>query len=758
MSVQTDLAIARDIVRAGIPVILWRRDSRTPPRDWPNAVPDLSVIDAWQPGDKLYVVTGARTDGRGVDIVDVDPRNGGVVDPALAVEAAAVASTPSGGTHLWLPTANVRKGSPGPGIDYLAGTTEGKGRGLAAIPPTHGSLTSPNADYRWTAEPHLPVSAALSHSQSKMVAALLRSEPPKGDVPSPKLELPAVARASANAYEQKYIQAKLHDKFNKLVSQSAARGTWDITVFGAARDLVKLANAGWSSLTHDEALRIYTEACEQLKDGNADWEYRMANKFERAIAEVEVAYPMPAEVGNPDSVPNSLTDDGNATLFVDVTGEDVRYVPTAKTPWHVWNGSMWVPDDANKVQELAKEVLRELPESNRDLINHKKRSLNIGGIRAALALASSDERIVVEQNAFDAETMKLNTPGGVVDLATGILEPHNRDEMHSKVTICTPDSEAPMPKFNKFMADTFKSNPELISFMQRVYGYSISGSAALDFLPFLYGQEGNNGKTVMAATLAKILNTYAGYAPSGLLTLASYNHESVKATLYGKRLMIVTEESEDVAFNESRVKEYTGGEPLTACFKHKDEFTWNPTHKIWVLANSKPSVKTGGNSFWRRVKLVEFLHVVKKEDEIKDLEDIMVAEEGPAILAWAIQGAVEVFKNGLQFPESLVAATAAYAMEEDHFTRFVMERGTLGEDERCLKSDLRQDYVRWCENEGIKPKTAKEIGRHLASKHMNVRVGGNGGNSYYGISLKYGSPFSTSAVLASTDDLKNLLN
>src|SRR3546814_14162815 len=92
----------------------------------------------------------------------------------------------------------------------------------------------------------------------------------------------------------------------------------------------------------------------------------------------------------------------------------------------------------------------------------------------------------------------------------------------------------------------------------------------------------------------------------------------------------------------------------------KDFFSFKPTHTIWLLANEQPAVRAGGPAFWRRLRLIHFLHVVPTHQRIAGLDHILLAEEGPAILAWLIQGAVPYLRDGLAQHASLRVAPPAY--------------------------------------------------------------------------------------------------
>jgi P4 family phage/plasmid primase-like protien len=200
---------------------------------------------------------------------------------------------------------------------------------------------------------------------------------------------------------------------------------------------------------------------------------------------------------------------------------------------------------------------------------------------------------------------------------------------------------------------------------------------------------------------------------------------------------VASEVNQGTRFDEAKVKELTGGDTITARFMNKDFFTFAPTHHLWLMGNHQPEVKTGGDSFWRRLRMVPFLHKVPDHKKIGNLSDLLIQEEGPGILAWVIRGAQDVFSGGLREPESVMAATNEYAAEEDHLSRFLEETVRMGGGEHVLleTGQLRQAYETWCKDEGIKDAfSAQTFGRELKLKNIKSKKS-NGKRFYIGLSL-----------------------
>ncbi|MEU1122162.1 phage/plasmid primase, P4 family [Streptomyces sp. NPDC005899] len=428
----------------------------------------------------------------------------------------------------------------------------------------------------------------------------------------------------------------------------------------------------------------------------------------------------------------SRTDDGNALRLVDEHEQEIRYVPQ-RGKWLRWDGHRWAWDDAGTVREMSRAIARKLPNGEGEA-KHRARSLSAAGISAMVSMAQTDPRIVAHAGDLDAHRMLLNTPLGAVDLTTGKMIAPDPTQMHTRSTAVAPDTDAPTPKWDAFLAQTFGGDNELLQYVQRMAGYSSSGSVKWHILPFLHGG-GGNGKGVFLNVMRSLLGDYAATAPNAFLMAGAQRHETEIARLHGLRLVIASEVNQEAKFDEAKVKELTGGDGLTARFMRQDHFTFEPTHKLWLMGNHQPRVSAGGKSFWRRLRLMPFVRTPEKV--IEDLDLLLISEEGPGILAWVVAGAVAVFRDGLNDPESVKAATAQYAAEEDALARFLEEACHVGGglQVRTVTEVFRGAYEKWCRAEGEEPLPSRQLGRELKDRFNIIRKGSNGTYSYVNVAL-----------------------
>jgi len=418
----------------------------------------------------------------------------------------------------------------------------------------------------------------------------------------------------------------------------------------------------------------------------------------------------------------TLSDDGNALRLIDTYADAVRYCPQ-RGQWLTWRDARWTWDEAGHVQELARTIARHLPDDGKDEHAHRRASLSARGVNAMIALARTDPRATVHLTQLDAEPYELNTPGGVVDLRTGVLNPPNPDKLHTRTTNVTP-TLGPAPRWEKFLADTFAGDQQLTTYVQRLLGLSLVGTVLEQTLPFAFGS-GANGKTTLLGVTQRLIGIgdggYSISAPADLL-LATHNqgHPTEIARLAGARVVVTSELEDGQRFAEAKVKQLTGRDVISGRFMRQDWFSFTPTHTLWLLANHQPEVRAGGPAFWRRIALLPFLHTVPADQRDPHLEDRLVEDEGPAILAWLIAGAADYLARGLERPASVDVATDAYAKDQDTIARFVEECCDLapaGTQTYAIASTaLRAAYETWCRSEGETPVPAKTLTLQLRSR------------------------------------------
>ncbi|WP_018254003.1 phage/plasmid primase, P4 family [Salinispora mooreana] len=429
------------------------------------------------------------------------------------------------------------------------------------------------------------------------------------------------------------------------------------------------------------------------------------------------------------------TEAGMARALVANHGDVLRYCPQ-RARWLMWDGHRWAWDDAEQHRELLLALADRIP-NDKEWATFRKRAMSAAGVTGIARLAQHNPHVVAHFDDLDANAWELNTPAGIVDLRTGTVRAAEPAALHTRSTAVPVDLTADLGRWNEFLADTFGDNDELITYLRRLVGYSAVGHVGPHVLPFCHGS-GGNGKGVFLEALAGVLGDYATTAPVGFLMAQSHpGHETEIARLAGSRMVICSEVNDDDRFDEAKVKMLTGGDSLTARFMRQDHFTFTPSHQLWLMGNHQPAVRSGGRSFWRRLRLIPFEHEVPEEKIVDDLQGILVRDHGPALLAWITAGTTQYHASGLQEPARVKAATAEYAHDQDSVAKFVQECCHLGGGEHVTikTAKVREAYEQFCYAEGEAPVSAKALGAALEKRFKVLRLRTPAARLYGNLSL-----------------------
>jgi putative DNA primase/helicase len=353
-----------------------------------------------------------------------------------------------------------------------------------------------------------------------------------------------------------------------------------------------------------------------------------------------------------DSEPTSpkkqvVTEDSAALQFVDLHGDKMRYCHSTGA-WFRFNGVSWTKDETWFVFQQIRELNRNLAKQD------KKSGVSKTSFAAGVErFAKVDQRVAVTFENWDADPWLLGTPGGTVDLRTGELRESRRQDGVTKLTSVAPDvSECPL--WRKFLDEATNNDDEMIVFLQQWCGYCLTGITREHSLVFVHGG-GGNGKGVFLNVVSNILNDYAVTAAMDTFT-ASRNdrHSTELAMLRGARLVTASETEEGRAWAEARIKQMTGGDPITARFMRQDFFTYKPNFKLTIIGNHKPVLRNVDDATRRRFLIVPFRHKPEKPD--RELEQKLMAE-APAILQWMIEGCLDWQAKTLVKPQSVLDET-----------------------------------------------------------------------------------------------------
>ena len=402
-------------------------------------------------------------------------------------------------------------------------------------------------------------------------------------------------------------------------------------------------------------------------------------------------------------IPPEYCDDALADTFSAKYADDLAYV-SKWGRWMMWDGTRWQHDETLRVRDMARMVARNVASEAATRVDLGKKAASIANAIASARsignieqLARSDRRHAVTAEKWDQDPWALNTPGGIVDLQTGTMRPARKDDYATKITRAAPGGDC--PTWLKFLDVATAGNAELIEFMRRMAGYCLTGITREHALFFVYGS-GGNGKGTFLNTLDWILNDYAKAANMDMFVEQKYaSHPTDVAGLMGARLVTAQETEEGKRWHESRLKAFTGGDPITARFMRQDEFTFMPQFKLVFAGNHKPMLRNVDEAIRRRLYLIPFTVTVPAAQRDPNLGAKLRAEAG-GILQWCIDGCLDWQNSMLAPPDVVLATTEEYFEQEDTMGQFLTECCEFDRNYTVLTSELYSRYTRWAEGNG----------------------------------------------------------
>lgn len=438
------------------------------------------------------------------------------------------------------------------------------------------------------------------------------------------------------------------------------------------------------------------------------------------------------------------TDSGNADRLVDeIEGQAIYVASWGK--WLIRDYTHWREDDDGAVLDRARRLMRRYLERADDGDKVPSKSLKFAlrseqapRIHAMIHLATSDRRIAVTHDQLDRDPWLVGVRNGTVDLRTGCLRDAEPGDFITKVVPVEFDPDARCPTWERFLDQIFEGDTDLIRYLQRAIGYSLTGSVSEHVLFLCYGT-GANGKTTFLETLRSLAGGYARQASfETFLAKRQGGIPNDVARLHGARLVTASEADSGRRLSESLVKQLTGGDIITARYLHREFFEFVPTFKLWLAANHKPAVYGTDHAIWRRIRLIPFSVTIPKEDQDRDLAEKLRLEL-PGILVWAVGGCVSWREHKLGDAPAIEKATQAYREEEDVLGEFLAERCVLGVDRWVPVQDLFQAYRDWTEASGGPGFSKTKLGRILSERPEGLQSGKQGGRRvWFGIALRSG--------------------
>src|SRR5215216_3351005 len=645
---------------------------------------------AW-PG--VGIVTGGVS---GVLVLDVDGPEGEEELQKYGHPVTPMVRTANGGLHLYFkhPEQHVRTGiRVAPGLDVKASG------GYVVAPPSLGPDGRP---YEWIVSPE----EANLAEPPRWLMNLLAQERSKGPAP---------------LVGERIASGKRNDVLASLAGTMRRRGMGEAEILAA----LQVANE---------------QRCQP------PLEAKEVEKIAASMARYEptdAAHVSLNGHGAPQPPRFNLTDLGNAARLVHRHGRNLRYCWLWRK-WLVWDGQRWVKDDSGEVYRLAKDTVASIyqeaaaapdDEERKALAKHAMRSEAGARIKEMVDLARSDVPVMPDE--LDASPDLLNTERGTIELRTGELREHRRQDLITKLAPVEYRPDATAPAWDAFLERVLPGE-ELRRFVRRASGYSATGDTSEQCM-FINHGGGANGKSTFQEALSAALGDYAMRTPTEmLLAKRSDGVPNDVARLKGARFVSASETEEGRRLAESRIKDLTGQDTITSRFMKAEWFDFAPTHKLWLSTNHKPEIRGTDVAIWRRIRLVPWTVTIPPAEQDKKLP-IALRHELAGILAWVVRGCLQWWCEGLQAPDEVHKATGEYRAEMDVLAGFLAECCELDTGHWEYAKDLYECYKRWCDENGERPEPQRKFGGRLGERgFQRDRGGSRGAGIWRGVRLTEG--------------------
>ena len=443
----------------------------------------------------------------------------------------------------------------------------------------------------------------------------------------------------------------------------------------------------------------------------------------------------------------SLDDTGNAERMSDMFGEVIRYNYTDKK-WMLYDKIKWIYDQSGVIYDLVDKSLEAMKDEKdwyiqQDNENNDenqtmfkawekfyKKSRNHN---TKIALEKEVQHYVpVTPNQLDRHKMLLNSPTGVIDLNDFEVRKATPKDYFTKSVNANFDKNAKSPLWNEFLETIFDHDKDLIRYVQKAVGYSLTGSTAEQCAFFLYGT-GRNGKSPFIDILRELFGDYArNIQPETIMIKNNNAVNSDIARLKGARFVTTVEPNEGLKLNEGLLKQLTGGDIITARKLYAEEFEFKAEFKLFMATNHKPIIRGTDLGIWRRIHMIPFTVVIPENEVDRQLTEKLM-EELDGIFLWALRGVAMYHKEGLKMPYAVQKAVDEYKKEMDVVSKFLDECTEKAYAKSVKAINLFKAYAEWCDINSEYKMSNTKFGKEITQKFEKVKKR----DSYYYVGLNF---------------------
>jgi putative DNA primase/helicase len=439
-----------------------------------------------------------------------------------------------------------------------------------------------------------------------------------------------------------------------------------------------------------------------------------------------------------------FSDAGNAARFA--RHHRGRLLYCDGTGWLHYDGIRWRSIGVEitrfakgTVSTIYQEAARHSDEEKREAIGRwALKSESEKYIRAMVSLAQCE--LQVRADKLDQNPWLLNCENGTLDLRTGDLREHDSADLITKLAPVCYDPDSRSPLWDSVIRRALPDE-QVRTYFQKLTGYTLTGCTREDIFALIHGPTRSSKGTVQDA-IATMLGDYAITAE--LDVLAQRNRAGgprPELTRFrGARMVSIFETSNRMALSASLVKTLAGSDPITARGLYKEPITFKPEAKIWVATNYLPKVPADDDALWERIREIPFNVTIPEHERDSTVRSrLREPEHGAAILAWAVEGCLLWQSERLAQPDAVREAGRAYREQMDLLGRFIEECCILGPQLWTPTATLREEYVKWCREQGETPESGDALKNKLREVGCEpLKNSRRGGRGWKGIDIRSG--------------------
>lgn len=434
-----------------------------------------------------------------------------------------------------------------------------------------------------------------------------------------------------------------------------------------------------------------------------------------------------------DSSKYPWNDIGAGHIFADFYRDKLRFVPERKM-WFYYEDGIWQPDTGSlRAMKFCMELADLMYTFALEIKDEDKRK---SYMKYAGRWQSHTNRVNILKDAqvyhpipcgrFDSDIFIFNCSNGTLHIDTGEFTEHRSADLLTKISPVKYDPSAYSQRFSDYIDEIMSGDTDRANFLQKIFGYGLTGDTRHECMTILYGVTTRNGKGTLCESVLKVLGDYGCTSRPETIATKNYNNDSQPsedvARLAGVRFVNISEPSKGMVLDAARIKSMTGNDTLNARYLHENSFDFQPQFKIYVNTNYLPVINDMTLFSSDRIIIIPFdRHFDEQSRDTTLKRQFAEPHVQSAILNWLLEGYRRLRNEGLFLPKSVKDATERYQHDSDKMALFFEDNLVADDAAEELTSTVYARYKGWCQENGSYPEGMKNFKQGLQAFAQVVR-------------------------------------